>query len=336
MKWGILSAALVVSWVATAEVLSTNQEVVPSVIIVVGAPGEDLFEEQFAAWGSNWWGAAETARAKRQAVGLTNSPATNQLEQLRLMLHAEQKNSSSPLWLILIGHGTFDNQEAKFNLRGPDLTATTLSEWLKEFHRPIAILNTFSASGPFMNKLSGPGRVVITATRSGTEQNYSRFGKYLSEALLSGDADLDKDGRVSLLECYLKAARDLAEFYRTQGRLATEHPLLDDNGDGLGTPPDWFRGIRAVKKAKDDASLDGMRAHQLHLFSDAGELALSAEARTRRDAIEQQIEALRQHKAELKEDDYYGQLEKLLVELAMLYRGAQKPPGTSSGGNSRP
>ncbi|MEY2879536.1 MAG: hypothetical protein RLZZ15_1916, partial [Verrucomicrobiota bacterium] len=206
-----------------------------------------------------------------------------------------------------------------FNLRGPDLATADLVEWLKPFKRPLAVIDTSSASAPFLAKLSGANRVVVTSTRSGFEQNYARFGKYFAESVGDLAADLDKDGQVSLLEAFLSAARRTNEFYKTEGRLATEHALLDDTGDGLGTPADWFKGVRATKRARDGAALDGTRAHQFHLVRSATERELSPEARARRDAVEQQISKLRDTKAKRPEGEYYADLEKLLVELAQLY-----------------
>ena len=154
------------------------------------------------------------------------------------------------MWLVLIGHGTFDGKEARFNLRGPDVSADELALWLKPFRRPLAVIDTASCSAPFLNLLSATNRVIITATRSGNEQNFTRFGQYLAQALTDPEANLDKDGQVSLLEAFLTASHQAAEFYKLQGRLVTEHALLDDNGDGLGTPADWFRGLRAIKRPK--------------------------------------------------------------------------------------
>ena len=168
--------------------------------------------------------------------------------------------------------------------------------------------------------------MIIAATRSGYEQNSTRFGRFISEAIADPQADLDKDGQTSLLEAFLMATRRVAEFYETEGRLATEHALLDDNGDGLGTPADWFRGIRAVKKAKEGASADGLRAHQFHLIRSAQEQMLSSELRAKRDELELAIARLRDAKSQMKEDDYYQQLEKLAIEVARLYeRDASKP-----------
>jgi hypothetical protein len=222
----------------------------------------------------------------------------------------------------LIGHGTFDGKEAKFNLRGPDFSATDLATWLQPFRRPLIVINTAAASGPFLNKLSGPGRIIVTATRSGYEQNFARFGQFFSATIADLKADLDKDGQVSVLEAFLMASHDVAEFYKSEGRLATEHPLVDDNGDGLGTPPDWFRGIRAIKKPAQGASLDGLRAHQVHLVRSDAERKLSPALRTRRNELELGIMQLRETKETLPPDDYYHRLEILLLELARLYESS--------------
>jgi hypothetical protein len=109
------------------------------------------------------------------------------------------------------------------------------------------------------------------------------------------------------------------QFYKEAGRLATEHALLDDNGDGLGTPADWFRGVRAIKTAANGKSVDGVRAHQLNLVRSQVEQELSPDVRARRDELEKKLSELRSRKAAMKEDEYYNQLENILVETARLY-----------------
>jgi hypothetical protein len=226
---------------------------------------------------------------------------------------------------VLIGHGTYDGREAKFNLRGPDFSDAELAQWLSPVKRPLAVINCASASGPFLKKLAGPNRVVVTATRAGSENNFARFGEHLSEAVVDPGADLDKDGQTSLLEAFIAASHRVEEFYKEDARLATEHALLEDNGDGLGIPADWFQGTRATKSAKDGAPLDGLRAHQWHLKLSDAEKALPAEFRAKRDALELEVEALRAKKASLGEADYYARLEKLLLQLARLYRDNPHP-----------
>jgi hypothetical protein len=298
----------------------TNTDNRSTVLVVVGAPGEEEYETGFEKSARLWEKASHDGGAKYMSLGLdkTNDSSTD-LEQLKATLAAESVEPDCELWVVLIGHGTFDGKEAKFNLRGPDLSATDLADWLKPFRRPLAVINCASSSGPFISKLSGPNRVVMAATRSGYEQNYARFGQYLAEAIADPQADLDKDGQTSLLEAFLLASRRVVEFYNTEGRLATEHALVDDNGDGLGTPADWFRGIRAVKKAKEGASADGLRTHQFHLIRSAQEQKLSAAVRAKRDELERAIDRLREAKVQMKEDEYYQQLEKLFLELASLY-----------------
>ena len=297
--------------------LTTNSLV--TVIVVIGAAGEDEYGQNFSRWAQLWEKACREAGAKQITIGSTNESQSTDYELLKQALANEQKESDSELWLVLLGHGTFDGKEARYNLRGPDLPATDLAAWLEPFRRPVALINCASSSGAFVSKLSAPGRVVITATKSGFEQNYARIGQFISEAIADPEADLDKDGQTSLLEAFLTAAYRVAEFYKTEGRLATEHPLLDDNGDGRGTPADWFKGIRAVKKAAEGATADGLRAHQFHLVRSRQERGLSPALRSKRDQLELAVAKLRESKGQLSEDEYYKRLEPLLIELASLY-----------------
>jgi len=204
-----------------------------------------------------------------------------------------------------------------------------LAEWLKPMQRPVVVINTTSSSAPFLSKLSAPGRVVITATKSGFEQNYARFGQYLADAITEPQADLDKDGQTSLLEAFLTASHQVDEFYSAAGRLVTEHALLDDNGDGLGTRADWFRGIRPVRKAEDNASLDGYRAHQLHLVYSEAENKMPPSLRVQRDRLELEAMKLRDSKEMFSEDEYFSKLEALLYEIAQIYEQTDKADNPS-------
>ena len=296
-----------------------------TVIVAKGAAGEEEFGKDFAKWAELWTQASAKAEAKPVTIGLGPTNAGTDLAMLKQALSSEPTNSTAELWLVLIGHGTFDGKEAKFNLRGPDLSATELAEWLKPFRRPVMVINCASSSGSFINKLSAPGRVVVTATKSGAEENYSRFGQFISAAIADPTADLDKDGQTSLLEAFLMASRQVSEFYETEGRLATEHALLDDNGDDLGTPADFFRGVRAVKKPASGGSVDGQRAHQIHLVRSAQEQRMPPELRARRDELERALASLRDSKKDLTEQEYYDRLTRLLLQLAEIYATAEKP-----------
>lgn len=306
----------------------TNASQHATVIVAVGAAGEADFGKEFANWAELWTQASAKADAKPVTIGLAPTNAVTDLEMLKQVLATESTNSTAELWLVLIGHGTFDGKEAKFNLRGPDLSATELAEWLKSFLRPVVVINCASSSSPFLNNLSAPSRVIVTATKSGYEENYARFGKFISAAISDPTADLDKDDQTSLLEAFLMASRRVAEFYKTDGRLATETALLDDNGDGLGTPADFFRGVRAVKKPAGGGTVDGLRAHQIHLVRSAREQQLSPELRARRDEMELTLARLRESKATLEIEEYYQRLENLMLEMARLYGQTNNPANT--------
>jgi hypothetical protein len=312
----VRSCCIVIAWVAlamlaTAAAAETNK---PTLIVISGAAGEEDFGKVFAESAQAWKRASETAGVNLIEIGTAS--ATNDLELFRAALAKEPTNSLAELWIVLLGHGTFDGREARFNLHGPDLSASTLSNLLFGFRRPIAIINAAPSSAPFIKALARKERVIVTATRSGAEENYTRFNRYISQAIADPEADLDKDGQTSLLEAFLMASRRVAEFYKSEGRLATEHALLDDNGDGFGVQADWFRGIHAVKKAANNAQLDGTRAHQWHLVRSKEDQKLTPEQRQKRDALELEIGQLRAQKATMNEDAYYKRLETLLTKLA--------------------
>lgn len=303
----------------------------PRVVVVVGAAGAEEYRPMFLAWAERWRTAAKSAGAEFTLIG--DDPAAEETadamdDRTRLeQLLAEQagRPDADSLWLVLIGHGSFDGDAAKFNLRGPDVSAEELAGWLAPIKSPVALIDCSSASAPVIKAASAPNRVVISATKSGFELNFARFGEYLADAIDDPAADLDKDDQTSLLEAYLTACREVEEFYRGDGRLATEHALLDDNGDGQGTPAAWYRGVRATQRAREGASLDGQRAHQWHLVRSDRESRMPREVRERRDALELSLAALRDEKATLGDDAYYKQLEPLLVELAQLYASVDSP-----------
>jgi hypothetical protein len=302
----------------------------PCMVIAVGALGTPEYGAEFRRWADQWQAAAAKAGAESVPIGLDAEAGGTDRDRLHSILTQKSSAGREPLWIVLIGHGTYDGREAKFNLRGPDVTDRELAGWLAAVKRPLVVLDCASASAPFLNRLSGENRIVVTATKSGYEVNYSRFGRYLAEAVTEPRADLDKDGQVSLLEAYLTASRRVEEYYRTRSQLATEHALLDDNGDRLGTPADWFHGIRATRRARDGAPLDGIRAHQVHLILSDRERRIPREIRRRRDQLELAIAALRDQKGQLAEDAYYQRLEPLMIELGRLYRDlpahASPPP----------
>ena len=318
---GMLVLSGTVSYAQTTE-QKTPQ--IPVVIVVVGAAGTPEYAAQFTEWAALWEKACLKGHAKYVSIGLDITEGPSDSARLQDILMNESKQTSAALWLVFIGHGTFDGRTAKFNLRGPDISADVLAEWLKPFLRPVAVINAASSSAPFLSRLSGQERVIITATKSGFEQNYARFGQHLADSIANPKADLDKDGQTSLLEAFLTASNRVDEFYSAAGRLITEHALLDDNGDGLGTRADWFRGIRPIQKAMDDASLDGYRAHQLYLVYSDDEMKMAPTLRTQRDNLELEVMKLRDSRETFSEDEYFSKLEALLSNIAQIYEQTEK------------
>ena len=294
----------------------------PTMIVVVGAAGLEQYEPVFAEWADRWIAAAKQADQHVIVIGRDPEGRESDRQRLRAAIDEAAKSPGVDLWLVMIGHGTFDRREARFNLRGPDVSARELADWLKPVDRPMAIINSASASAPFLTALASKKRIVIASTKSGSEQNFAHFGDFISQAISDPSADLDKDEQTSLWEAFLKAARQTAEFYSTDGRLMTEHAVLDDTGDGQGVRSDQFRGLAPLEESTDGKPLDGQRAHQWHLLRNTTDLALSPEVRQKRDALEEAIQKLKEQKKSLAPNDYLNQLERLLVELAELNESA--------------
>lgn len=299
----------------------TSQVPRPSLIVVIGAGGNPQYEITFYQWSERWVSAAKQANVAVTIIGRHRGEAKIEVTDYNLFREAikqAEADALNPLWIVLIGHGTFDRRVAKFNLRGPDVSANELADWLKTVERPTAIINCASASGPFIPILSGPKRVVVSATKSGTEINFTRFGDHLSQAINDPAADLDKDEQTSLWEAFLMASRRTSEFYDTEGRIATEHALLDDNGDRHGVRADQFKGLTPIAKPADGLPLDGRRAQQWHLVPNQKDSKISVEQLARRNELELAIEQLRDRKDSLAANDYFRELEKLLISLAEL------------------
>ena len=299
---------------ATAEEASSAGDMV----VVVGASGTEEYGNVFSSAADRWQAIAKASSYEYVEIGRSNDEADR--SALQSALHqVVSLDTPTPVWLVLVGHGTYDRNSAKFNLRGPDVASTELAEWLRECSRPLVIINAFSCSGAFLKDLRGADRVIITATNSGTELNYSRFARFFAESIGDDSADLDHDHRVSLLEAYLLASSKVARFYQSEDRLATEHSLLEDNDDGKGTSADFFVGIRAEAKSKSGAAPDGQLAHRFILVSSSDVPQLTAEQTAERDRIETEVETLRVRKSSFTEDEYYQRLEDLFVRLARVY-----------------
>ena len=320
----LISLGFGLCWALSAE---GGKASVGSLVVVQGAGGEDEYGKLFSGWVEQWAEVAERGKmdvffvGRRRGGDLNEGSSDRDLLIKRLETEPEK---GPPLWVVLIGHGTFDRRDAKFNLVGPDVSASELDQWLARFSRTVVVINAASASGPFLDRLSRKGRIVITATKSGSEVQFARFGGFLAGAIGSSKGDLDKDGQVSLLEAFLLASKLTQEFYSTEGRLSTEHALMDDNADSKGTRSEFFKGVRAIKKPQGGASLDGALAHQIHVVLSEFEQTMSQALRDRRDELERRVFRLRERKSKLKEEKYYQQLEELMIEIGAIYQEAEK------------
>lgn len=296
-------------------------------LLVMGAPGEKDYLAPFQRTTAAWIDAGDLAGLNAHTIGAaieakaSDEDSTPPLrDELRDWLAAQPTEGTTPLWFVYVGHGTFDGRIAKLNLRGPDVSAAELREWLKPFTRPMVIVHGGSASAPFVNALSAPNRIVISATENANEINYARFGERFANAVADPKADIDRDGQTSVLEAFISAANKTELYYDENGRLSTEHALIDDNGDGRGTPFDWFNGTRLVKRAKQPThSPDGKRAKLISLIPSLAEQNLTDEQRTIRDELEKEIEQLRLQKEAMAVDDYYTRLELLFRQLSQIY-----------------
>jgi hypothetical protein len=259
---------------------------------VAGLGGEPEYEQRFAAW------AQEIEKIVKGGAGarvetLSGAAATGEAVRTALGRIAREASPQDSFVAMFIGHGSFDGTEYKINLPGPDLTAAELAVLLDRVPagRQL-VVNMTSASGGSLAALKRPGRVVVTATRSGTEKNATVFARCWIEALRDPAADTDKNEVITAAEAFRFAARKVTEFYESQKRLATEHPVLEDGG----APQFAVVRFGTAQRAALDPSKRKLMAH--------------------REDLEQQIDRLKYQKAALPEPEYRKQLSALLLDLA--------------------
>ena len=245
------------------------------------------------------------------------APATAQLQSTRENLRsacrevARRAGKGDLVFIVLLGHGSYDGTTYKYNLVGPDPGAEDLTEMFHSIPAgPLVIVNTTPCSGASIQALSGENRIVITATRSGNERNHTRFSSFFVDGLLDNKADADKNDRVSLLEAFEYASRKVREYYLKEGSLQTENPVLEDNGDGEAHAvpgPDNGDGMLARTTFLDTGSSP---LTYESLDPDKHQLLLDAQV------LEREIEALKYAKGGMPEAEYEKKLEELLLRLA--------------------
>jgi hypothetical protein len=212
---------------------------------------------------------------------------------------------------VLIGHSTFDGVDAKFNLVGPDLEAADWQRLIAAIPGRVVFVNTTGASAPFLSRLAGPSRIVITATDNPAQKYETIFPEFFSQAFDAPEADLDKDGRVSIWEAFAFASGQVKQYYRQRGQLSVERPVLDDTGDGQG---------------KDSSELGPDGAMASRTFLDAGDEAPAgagpalSELINRRNVLEGEFDELKRRRTFMPPGDYEKQRDLLLIEIARVSR----------------
>ena len=235
---------------------------------------------------------------------------------------ARDAKATDGLVVVLIGHGTFDGVDYKFNITGPDITGVELAGLLDRVPATRQlVVNTTSCSGASIEFLRKVNRVVISATKTGTEKNATVFARFWAEALREPAADVDKNESVSALEAFRYAQKKTKEFFDTQKRLATEHSVLEDTGKGMGWPapgngpdPETGEGRLAASFAVVRLGANAAAA------KDPAKKALLQQ----KEEIEAAIDELKYEKAGMAAADYKKQLSRLLLDLARIQEAIDK------------
>lgn len=287
-------------------------------LIISGIGGTDEYQKQFAENASSLMQSAQKLGIDKDNIVLLGENRPSDKNTIRRVLQEISAKAAidDRIFVVLFGHGNARGDSAVFNLPGPDISAEELDQALAVLgNRSTVIINTASASGPFIKALSRENRVVITATSSAREYHATIFGNYFIAAFAEPGADRDKDESISLLEAFDYARREVRRGFESEKRLLTEHAMLDDNGDGSGS----------FDPGQDsENSEDGAMAKRIFLqppwslASGASEALL--EMLQQKKQIEQSISDLKLQRENLAMVNYYDQLEALLVELALLTR----------------
>lgn len=279
-------------------------------LTVAGLGGEPDYEQRFALWAGEIESILKSAGGDAKVTTLKGPAATRASVRAALESIAHEARPQDSLVVMLIGHGSYDGVDYKINLPGPDLSAADLAALLNRVPAERQLLvNMTSASGGAVSALRKENRVVITATKTGTERNATVFPRFWVEALRDPAADTDKNETISALEAFHYAQRNVAGYYETQKRLATEHPLLEDTGKSTGVRDPSAENREGLHAA----------AFPLVRLGAANTVASNPEKRKlfeKKEQIEQQIDVLKYNKTTMAPDAYKKKLTELLLDLA--------------------
>lgn len=285
-------------------------------VIVAGLGGEPDYNQRFTSAAKDLDRIFKTGGSTSHVNTLSGTQAS--AAQLKIMLNtvAGEAAADDDFALILIGHGSFDGVEYKFNLVGPDLTAAEIAAMCDRIaSRRQLIVDATSASGGAMQRLERPGRAVISATKSGTEKNATVFVRYWVEAFQDPSADTDKSDSISAMEAFTYATRKTAAFYDAEKRLATEHAVFNDAGRG-----------EPVREAENGQGilLSNFTLLRLGESQQAANDPAKRVLVQKKEDLEQRIDSLKYQKAAMDAEDYKKQLTDALVELAKVQQELDK------------
>jgi hypothetical protein len=308
MKRGLL--------LALAIVLAQQTRAATYYVVVAGLGGEPDYEQRFTAAAKDLDRVFKAAGPSAHVYTLTGADATAGKLTETMGEVARNAKADDEFALILIGHGSFDGMEYKFNLVGPDLTAAEIAAMCDRIPaRRQLIVDTTSASGGAIPALEKPGRAVIAATKSGTEKNTTVFARYWVEALQDPATDTDKSDSISAMEAFTYATKKTAAFYDSQKRLATEHAVFNDVGHG--------DPVRQAGNGQG-ALLSSFTLLRLGSSQQAANDPEKRALLDKKDQLEQKIDTLKYQKAAMDPDDYKKQLTDALVELAKVQQELDK------------
>ncbi len=277
---------------------------------VSGLGGEPDYEQRFTGLAKDLDKVLKASSSDAHVYTLMGNDATRARMTEVLSTVAHQAKPQDDFILILIGHGSFDGTEYKFNLVGPDISAEELAALCDRIPaKRQLIVNTTSSSGGSIPALEKSGRAVVAATKSGTEKNATVFARYWVEALQDPTVDTDKNQTISALEAFQYADRKTADFYTSQKRLATEHAVFEDTGKGEPARAPATEGGEGLLLAS--MAVVRMGAAQ-QATNDPAKRALF----DKKEELEQKIDVLKYQKAAMDPEEYKQQLTQALVELA--------------------
>jgi hypothetical protein len=316
MRRTLLRANLRIGLFAFVCVLTVEARAAVYYVTVAGLGGEPDYEQRFTAAAKDLDKVFRAAGDTAHVVTLTGAQATASQLKDSLNAVAREAKADDDFVLILIGHGSFDGVEYKFNLVGPDLTAGEIAAMCDRIPaRRQLIVDTTSASGGAIQALGRPGRAVISATKSGTEKNATVFARYWVEALQDPAADTDKSDSISAMEAFTYATTKTAAFYDSQKRLATEHAVFDDVGHG--------EPVRAAGNGQG-ALMSSLTLLRLGTSQQAANDPAKRALLAKKEELEQKIDTLKYQKAAMDPAEYKTQLTAALLELAKVQEGLDK------------